>query len=833
MSHTRHLAVGLLIALLAASLMFGCRAWEPEAIIVNKPPKVYIIGSPAETTGGYYHFRVFWYGTDEDGFVERYVWALTDTSIQDPLTDEDEEDRRFNPATDASTLEIGRWTTRTDTIFDFQIGQGAALQYDMTLHLVAQDDRGAFSRRPARLHFFANALGNPRLLFFRNAVAAGNEFADYDTVGFQRPLTLAWAGETVNTTGYDPARLALVDTVNPPGQPPDGLLGFKWRLPDFDDCNAAIADCWRPQRRDPATGDSVSYFGEIYSLTFRNQSPTAATFLDRRYPAGILRLLVNTIDIAGVEIPASKQTLNIVVNYDPDTYILRQETDPVAAHGDGIVYPVYTVFHGPEAGTYSFGENDTVPDRSYVLFKAMGWDAKNAAGEARDELLGAYQMQFQGSFIASQFYGGGGLLYSIRSPRSILRRTTAWTAEVATDPSADTLGFLVGPFDYKVIMVSADEHLKRDGTPDTFSFVANYPPCVQCIELGNRHLVAGSTFTPEVTYATACYDAACLADAPQLVIYHTDDPRHAPTVDPTHLTRLILYPNTVAVADTIYVDPIAGQVTLNRPLHPDEWYKIRSSSYFFLVYLHGKDHIREYWPPNLANRRIAAWKYEINYQGDGQNIIKDGGGNDDIRFLSGFPINSNLPDPTRSSLYIDPVTGVWAIRVKVAVPEILLADGPQAYWDDLLARFGCPAPPPAGSSQQDTLTWQMDPDVLLAYETYRLTMMQLTPGTVDAIAADQSRNAWRGNSNCFYWFPEVRTPTLLNVEQRTCTSWPANIPIQGTLSLSDFIAYSNRGVPVRKEFDVVMYSLGGEAPITGDQPPPNWVTAKGGWGRWR
>ena len=213
----RHLLVTLFLGLLAGTLLFGCRAFEPEAVIVNRPPQTYIIGSPAETSGAYFHFHVFWYGTDEDGFVERYVWALTDTSLQDYTEDStgDEEDERFNPALNINHLEIGTWTTRTDTVFDFQINQGSNLSQNMTLHMVAQDDRGAFDRTPARLHFFSNAVGRPRVLFYRDEIAEGNEFANFDTVAFGRPLFLRWTGSTPNIAAYDPVLLAQRDTVPP------------------------------------------------------------------------------------------------------------------------------------------------------------------------------------------------------------------------------------------------------------------------------------------------------------------------------------------------------------------------------------------------------------------------------------------------------------------------------------------------------------------------------------------------------------------------------------------------------------------------------------------
>ena len=146
------------LILLGLVLLTGCRAFQPEAVIVNKAPETYIVGSPVEHAGGYYRFHVFWYGSAQDGRVERFVWALTDTTIQNPDTTDDEEDSRFNPALDATHLDIASWTTKTDSIFNFEINQGTAPSYDMTLHMVAIDDFGDYDRAPARLHFFSNTL---------------------------------------------------------------------------------------------------------------------------------------------------------------------------------------------------------------------------------------------------------------------------------------------------------------------------------------------------------------------------------------------------------------------------------------------------------------------------------------------------------------------------------------------------------------------------------------------------------------------------------------------------------------------------------------------------
>jgi hypothetical protein len=246
----------------AIAALAGCRAFQPEAVQVNKAPETFIVGAPPEDAGGYYHFHVYWYGRDEDGRVERFVWALTDTTMQDPDTTDDEEDQRFNPALDASTLAIGRWTTRTDSVFNFTIDQGVNTSTHKTLHMVAVDDFGDYDRSPARLHFFTNTLGSPDLRFFRVEgtdtipVAAGQ----VDTVGFGRPYQVMWQGQSPNVRGYSPEALALADTVAPFD---DGLFGYKWKLAGAlgGDCQPSLEDCWHPRSFNESTNDSFSFFG--------------------------------------------------------------------------------------------------------------------------------------------------------------------------------------------------------------------------------------------------------------------------------------------------------------------------------------------------------------------------------------------------------------------------------------------------------------------------------------------------------------------------------------------------------------------------------------------
>jgi hypothetical protein len=821
MWNPRHVLVSIFLCLLAGSLLFGCRAFEPEAIIVNREPETYLIGSPAETSGAYFHFHVYWYGTDADGYVERFVWALTDTSIQDYDTDDDEEDLNFNPATNISTLGIGTYTTRTDTVFDFQIGQGANLSYDMTLHMVAIDDRGDFDRTPARLHFFANALGNPRVQFYRDELAGGNEFADLDTVAYGAPLFLKWSGTTPNLAAYDPELLAQRDTVAPFD---DGLLGFKWRLPNDDnDCNDAQEDCWRPRALNEATGDSFSYFGAVTELTFLNDGSGSGVF-GRTLDAGRIDLLVNTLDVAGVEVPATNQLLRIIVNYDPDTYILRGEQDP--EHNDPKTYPYYVVFHGPEAGEYTFAEGDTVPDRSYVVFKALGWDDERDSQEFAENRL-----TFQGQFIAGQNIRVDGVYYEFSTSYSDTHQTPEWTADVPTDVSSDTLGFEVGPFDYSVIMRAVDEQGTRDGTPDTFSFVGNYPPCVQCVEVGSTLMEAS------FTYDEPCYDQTCLDDVPALKVYQaTGDPRYNDTSDPTVLRQTSSF-------STIYVRPEAGQISFEEPVDPSSWVPLFGQQYAYLVYLHGKDHPREHWAETgtRVQERVKSWRYEIRSEQDPSNSLIDGPGADNINFLSGFSVQENNPDPLLSDFYIEtspPVAGAagaWVMKVTVGVPFFLATGGPAGHWSNLKTTFATGEP--AGNTQADTLAWQSTEAVQLAYKTWQLTTMQFAPHTIDLIAADNSTCDWRRDTNAYHFYQGTRIPSP---NGRRCEDGAYEQPSQGiyeqgNIDLVDFIAYSNDQVPVQKNFEIELYAPANAVdPFVPGSDPPGWIaTGKSRQISWR
>jgi hypothetical protein len=725
--------------------MFGCRAFVPEVVIVNRPPETYITGSPAETSGGYYHFHIWWHGTDADGRVERFVWALTDTSLQDYDTDEDEEDQRFNPALNISTLEIGNWTTRTDSIFDFALRLGPVLAANMTLHMVAVDDRGDFDRTPARLHFISNALGQPVLEFTKWSNGGSGSFADFDTIAYGEPFSITWRGSTPNIRSYDPDLLAERDTVGEI----DGLFGFKYRILD-EDCDESQTDCWKPRLFDETIGDSVSYFGSVDSLHFANEGPPNSSVQFRRLGSGTHRIMINTIDVAGVEVPVSKQPLNMVVNYDPDSRLLVGETDPFYSD-DTHVYPYYLVEFpnwapgGARVEEFTFAPGDTVPDRAVVVFKAIGRD------DPRDLKVRTNQdwdVEFQGKFDAVGVLRGGSR-FPFFTEFSAEHRTPAWEPTVEDGWSADTLSYAVGPFEYSFIMRSLDEHGRRDGSPDTLSFVGNFPPCVQCVEFTN--LTATSSYPVD----NDCWDTVCVSTVDTLIA------TWPPTTGPE-------YADIVDFAGQIYWNLITGEVWLDRPLQVTGVDSVLCTYFGYKLWLHGKDHPLE--PPQDPEDRIMSWRYQVDYERDQFNVIKDGGGIDDLNSPT-YVFTNDSNDP----IYVDD-NGVWIMRIKFGAPFTFLSLGEQAYRDELFTKYD---------------DWDK---VARAFD---LTTMQLGNGTMSVIALDVAACVAVGSpgrdrtmKGKYHYFTQVRFPPPPgNGYRRKC--FESFTGEKGQLVLNDFGAESS------------------------------------------
>jgi hypothetical protein len=472
-----------LVVLLALVLFYGCRAFDPEPVVVNSPPETFIPGAPAETTGTRFLRHLYWYGTDSDGEVVRFIYAITDSSVQDHETlDEDEEDALFDPADDVTTLvpneerRIG-YTTKTDSIFLFQIDRGSTPSKDITFHIVAVDDRGRMDPTPARLHFFDNSLGNPTLEFTvytwetlsdgsqdwvkrwigsptGPAIGRSPELTETPVVGFSRRFKIEWVASSPNGA-IDGYRFLAGQGTNAAYTPPDDAQGESQ---------------WSP------AATSFTYLNDVPPANFPacELDPLTGQILEAsvcppdsvRWPSDDYRVSVEALDIALVESEESAGILRFSVNYAPETTLTDDATWPLYRVADGI----------GGFSEFAISPTDTVPMDSYAVFQFTGFDKTESLATPPasytelccDVIESDDRVSFQARYEAIMDKG--------RFTAKLLTRLSDPFRRSAAPGDIDTIGFNVGPFAYTVFGVARDEHGRVDRSPEEFRFVAGFQP---------------------------------------------------------------------------------------------------------------------------------------------------------------------------------------------------------------------------------------------------------------------------------------------------------------------------------------------------------------------
>jgi hypothetical protein len=579
-----------------------------------------------------------------------------------------------------------------------------------------------------------------------------------DTIGFGQSFRVRWAGAAPSIAGMDPLVLASLDSVPPYD---DGLNGAKYFFPG-PPCIPTLEDCWQPRRFNEATGDSFSYFADISSLGFRNDGLDENP-LHRLLPSGAFEFRLNTVDVFGLEVPEPGQSVNLVINYDPETIMLNGETD-WAHPSDPEIYPYYIRLNDPAQVHYPFQAGDRIPDRTYVVVKALGRD------DARDAVLDpGVGVGFTGSVrgTRSNYFGG---MFSFATDASELNFAPAWGPN-AEGWAADTLGFLTGPStEFEVSMRSVDEHLRRDGTPATLSFEVGYPPCLQCIELLPKTSLP-SAWSPSIACVDDPATHPCFQSVPEMRI--TQNGIGADDLEFVQPAYMLVHKQSYAVE--VVNDPTGEEF---------DNYVLPANIYRMSVLLHGQDDPREAWPE--AVRRTLGWQYQVDYACDPSNQIVDGGGFDDIQ----IPTWGEPGDGV--GLTIDPTSGLWRLEIDVAVPTQLF-QGPDIYL--LLLTFVH-----AGN------------DPVIAQQIFDATTRQFGDGTVRAIALDQTKCGFNPiRPGKYHWFRGVR-PSVSELPAgqtwRDCTLF---IPdIKASLLLGDGAMASRDGQPVVKPFRLVVQTNAGD-----------------------
>jgi hypothetical protein len=191
-----------------------------------------------------------------------------------------------------------------------------------------------------------------------------------------------------------------------------------------------------------------------------------------------------------------------------------------------------------------------------------------------------------------------------------------------------------------------------------------------------------------------------------------------------------------------------------------------------------------------------AWTYQVDYASDPVNQIPDGinaQGRGGIDRFGSFTEEFATTNPTIEPVYIDS-QGVWYIRVRVAVPRILVSRGPADYFTYLVNN-------------------QYDGDEDAAREAWDLTTKQIGDGWITAMATDQASCTARSSRGKYYYFTGVRPPATGNPGRNCSPSGTERI--EGELRLENFRAYSDTLV---KYFHFTVQT-GREGDFDGGPPP--------------
>jgi hypothetical protein len=231
-----------------------------------------------------------------------------------------------------------------------------------------------------------------------------------------------------------------------------------------------------------------------------------------------------------------------------------------------------------------------------------------------------------------------------------------------------------------------------------------------------------------------------------------------------------------------------GEVAITEPNASETYEAVAAVYYTYRMTLHGKP-ITDDERTDDNTERVMAWSYQVDYDNDPINQIKDGGGID--RFGS-FTEEFATANPSGSDVYVDS-QGVWFVRVTVAVPQLLALAGPAGYFGFLLNNV-----------------YGGDEDA--ARRAWELTTKQLGGGRITAMATDQSTCNARFTNGKYYYYRGVRVPS--NHPGRRCSAGGAAEFIQGELLLENFRAFSDTLV---KEYHFTLQTPTGD--YDGGPPP--------------
>lgn len=174
----------LLLTVVAGFLAPGCRDETALPIDRNRAPETILTGAPGDSQTSFYRVHLYWKGSDIDGEVVRYEWAITE-SLPDPETIE------YN------------LTAKSDSTFNLQVEPNREV-LGHRFYVRAIDNEGKRDETPAWTFFAARNNCEPTVTFTRSVgidpfqreheITSTDQRTPTDTIPAGSSVRFAWRG---------------------------------------------------------------------------------------------------------------------------------------------------------------------------------------------------------------------------------------------------------------------------------------------------------------------------------------------------------------------------------------------------------------------------------------------------------------------------------------------------------------------------------------------------------------------------------------------------------------------------------------------------------------
>ncbi len=414
----RYLKGAAALAVCLVALTASCRRNQPSLVDRNQPPDTQLWYAPPDSSEYEYLVHVYWRGVDRDGTTTRYLWSIQDTLALGEST--------WNPAGRLRDYQLGRITTRTDSVFSFvaykDVG-GVGVRKNRQAFLVAAiDDNGVIDPQPAGVEFVATIGQLPQIRFVNYINGAARPYTKRtppaDTVGMYHPFAISYHGLTIN-----------------------GSLGGYYYYPLSATIVLQGSNAWTD------IGDTMR--------TFPNKDADA-------FPAGVFRFAAKCIDGANAEsqIDAGQfrtGVSQVVVNFDPQTEIISVKNTSFRNN----LRIVRTV-------NFTDGIPDTVPLGSWIWSRYRAFDDKRDVWTCSATLPDSC-IDFQVRYLRTSARVPSAYEDSNWLPRSGRHDSDKGSA-------TDSNSVDVGSVEYDFFAAGIDENGTRDGTAPSFHIIGNFDP---------------------------------------------------------------------------------------------------------------------------------------------------------------------------------------------------------------------------------------------------------------------------------------------------------------------------------------------------------------------